>query len=407
MSMNLPMTRLFLVLGALFICSAAVAQNMFAPVITINGGIVTRYELDQRIAFLRILRAPGDIEKTAEKALIDERVQTLAAERAGIVVTKEELAEGLKEFAARANLEVEPFVAAIGQAGVAPETFRDFVEAGLLWRNFVRQRFAAQTTVTQAEIDRQLASQDTVTGARVSLAEIVLPAGPEQIAESTALAAELKNTIRTREQFAQAAARFSISNSRANGGRIDTLDLNALPAQLVPILLTLNPGQLSDPIPVGENAIAVFQMRGLTELPPRPAGNLTVDYLQYAIPGGQTPEALAEARDVLAEVQTCDDFYPIVRGGSEDRLTRESKALRQVPSSIALTLAKLDPNEASTELTANNGQTLLLTMLCSRTPVLEENAREAARLVVFNNRLTSLANGYLEALKADAIVRRP
>ena len=54
------MTRLFLVLGALFICSAAVAQNMFAPVITINGGVVTRYELDHRIAFLRILRAPGD-----------------------------------------------------------------------------------------------------------------------------------------------------------------------------------------------------------------------------------------------------------------------------------------------------------------------------------------------------------
>ncbi len=407
MSMYSSMTRLFLLLGALFLASATSAQNMFAPVITINGGVVTQYELDQRIAFLRVLRAPGDLTKAAEEALINERVQVIAAKRAGISVSKEELSEGLKEFAARANLEVEPFVNVIGDAGVSPETFRDFVENGLLWRKFVRERFAARTTVTEAEIDRELASQDTQTGARVSLSEIVLPADPARIADSTALAAQLKATIRTRDQFAQAAARFSMSPSRMQGGRIGTLDLNELPAQLIPILLTLRPGELSEPVPVGENAIAVFQLRDLTELPARPSGDLTVDYLQYAIPGGNTPQAKAEARQVLANVQSCDDFYPIVRGVQEERLSRISQTLRQVPSHIALTLAKLDKNEASTELTANDGQTLLLTMLCSRTPVLDENARETARLAVFNNRLTSLADGYLEALKADAIVRRP
>lgn len=409
MSMTFPMTRLSLVLGALLLCTAtaAPAQNMFAPVITINGGVVTQYELDQRVAFLRVVRAPGDLQKAAEKALIDERMQILAAERAGISLTQEELTAGLQEFAARANLEVDAFVAAIGEAGVAPETFRDFVEAGLLWRKFVREKFGSKAAVTEAEVDRQLASQDSVTGARVSLAEIVLPAGPEQIGESTALAGQLKENIRSNDQFSQAAAQFSISRSRENGGRIDTLDLNTLPAQLIPILLTLRPGEVSDPIPVGEGAIAVFQLRGLTELPPRPAGNLTVDYLQYAIPGGNTAPAQTEAQQVLGRVQTCDDFYPIVRGGLEDRLTRETKPLRQVPSALAIALAKLDPHEATTELTANAGQTLLVTMLCSRTPVAEENARDVARQTVFNDRLTSLANGYLEALKADAIVRRP
>ncbi len=401
------MKRLILVLSALFLGGAAAAQNMFAPVVTINGAVVTQYELDQRVAFVQVLRAPGDLEEAAEKALIDERIQSFAADRAGISVSKEELGEGLKEFAARANLEVEPFVAAIGQSGVAPETLRDFVEAGLRWRKFVRQQFGPKATVTEAEIDRELASQETVTGARVSLAEIILPATPDLIDQTRELIAEIHRVVRTSDQFAQAAARFSLSQSRENGGRIDALDINTLPPQLAEILLTMKPGEISDPVPVGEQALAIFQMRGLTELPPRPAPNLTVDYAQYAIPGGNTAEAQAEAQEIIGKLDACDDFYPIVRGVSEDRLTRVSKPLRQVPSNIAVTLAKLDPNETSIDTTAGGGQTLLITMLCSRTPELGENAREAARLAVFNDRLTSLANGYLEALKADAIIRHP
>lgn len=407
MSKKQPMTRLILVLSALFLGGAAAAQNMFAPVVTINGAVVTQYELDQRVAFLQVLRAPGNLEEAAEEALIDERIQTFASDRANISISKEELDQGMQEFAARANLEVDAFVEALGQSGVAPETFRDFVESGLRWRKFVRQQFGPKATVTEAEIDRELASQETVTGARVSLAEIILPATPDLIDQTRELIAEIRRVVRTRDQFGQAAARFSLSQSRENGGRIDALDINTLPPQLAEILLTMKPGEISDPVPVGEQAVAIFQMRGLTELPPRPAPNLTVDYAQYAIPGGNTAEAQAEAQKVIGKVAACDDFYPIVRGGSEDRLTRVSKPLRQVPSNIAVTLAKLDPNETSIDTTANGGQTLLITMLCSRTPELDENARETARLAVFNDRMTSLANGYLEALKADAIIRHP
>ena len=74
-----------------------------------------------------------------------------------------------------------------------------------------------------------------------------------------------------------------------------------------------------------------------------------------------------------------------------------------MPRDIALELSKLDGGEFSTNLTTNNGQTLMLLMLCERTPALSQEAsREELTLQLRNRRLQALADGYLEQLRADA-----
>ncbi len=62
----------------------------------------------------------------------------------------------MTEFAGRANLTAEEFVGELQKVGIAPETFRDLVVAGLLWREAVRARFAGQVTVTEADVDKAL-----------------------------------------------------------------------------------------------------------------------------------------------------------------------------------------------------------------------------------------------------------
>lgn len=120
----------------------AQAQGSFEPVITVNGRVITGYELDQRVLFLDILRVPGDHLAEAERGLIEDRLRLEAAKRDGITVTPAQLTAGMEEFASRANLPLDQFLEAIGQGGIAPETYRDFVHAGLLWREVVRARFA-------------------------------------------------------------------------------------------------------------------------------------------------------------------------------------------------------------------------------------------------------------------------
>ena len=83
----------------------------------------------------------------------------------------------MAEFAGRVNLETaRPSWQRLESDGVARETFRDFVYAGITWRNVLRAQFGARAQVTEEEVDRALALAAIEGGAQVLIAEIIIPA---------------------------------------------------------------------------------------------------------------------------------------------------------------------------------------------------------------------------------------
>lgn len=398
------LTRFFTLFLLMLTAGAAAAQQQggpYAPRVIVNDRAITNYEVDQRIKFLQLLNSPGDLEEEALKGLIDDRLRMNAAEDLGIALEPEQVESGMEEFAGRANLTTEQFIAAIGQGGIAAQTFRDFVEAGLAWREVVRARFGPRAQITEAEIDRAIALSTQRGGARVLLSEIILPADtPERKAESQKLANQLSRDITTPAAFAAAARQYSVSPSRGRGGRMDWLDLAALPPQISAAVLGLAPGQVSDPIPV-TNAIALFQMRAIEETEIAEPETLSIEYARFFLERGTQQEA----DRVAARVDTCDDLYGVAKGLPEERLLREVKPVAELPDDIALELAKLDEGET---VLLNRGRAPALLMLCARTPALGEDVdRAAVRQRLLNQRLGAYAEGYLAQLRADAIIRYP
>ena len=419
------------------LATAAIGQSgQFSPAVIVNDAVVTRYEMDQRIRFLQILRAPGDPATEAEMGLIDDRLRMQAAKQAGITVSDAQIEAGMAEFAGRANLETEQFLQAIGQGGIAPETFRDFVTAGLAWREVVRARFLPRVSITEAEIDRAMSvAAQRGSGPRVLLSEIILPLTPANQLDQRDLAEELAGSVGSEAAFAQAARQHSAAPSRENGGQLGWIPLTNLPPQARQILTQMGNGQVSPPINVG-NAIAIFRLRGLQQGGEIAPSSITVDYAQYLIPGGRTAEALAEAERVRGEVDTCDDLYRVARGKPAEQLLRETRALTSVPTDIAAELARLDDNESSVALTRGNA--LVFLMLCERSATLAQGTdptipvtvaasdlpegtpaidpdlgygrgpgRAQIREELVNTRLAGLAEGYLAELRADAIIVTP
>ena len=116
-----------LTVGALSLTtSTAIAQsaNPFAAAATVNGTVVTNFQVQQRVLFLTLLRSPGVSQEAITDALIDEALQLQAARSAGVTLSPEELEAGIAEFATRTNLEPDALIAALGQEGVAAETLR-------------------------------------------------------------------------------------------------------------------------------------------------------------------------------------------------------------------------------------------------------------------------------------------
>ncbi len=384
----------------------ASAQNLFGPAITVNDSVITGYEIQQRRRMLQVLRAPGDIDELAQEQLIDDRLRLQAASDNGVRPTEQEVLDGMGEFAGRANMDREQFVAALASDGVAEQTFRDFVRAGLGWRQLVQLRFGGRAGISEDEVDRALSSQGGGSTVRVLLSEIIMPMPPAEEAAVRARAQRIAQ-IESTGAFSAEARRYSATQTRDSGGRLPWQNLDDLPPQLRPLVLGLAPGEVTDPIPL-DGAIALFQLRDIEETGYSPAEVSAIEYAAYYMPGGRSPETLERARQIAGRMDRCDDLYAVAKDQPPEVLERGTLPVEDLPTDIALELSKLDPGEVSTALTRSGGETLVFLMLCGRTnEVAVDVDRSEIGMGLRNQRLAALAEGYLAQLRADArIVER-
>ncbi|MBD3663392.1 peptidylprolyl isomerase [Sulfitobacter sp. TSTF-M16] len=390
---------------ALLLGHTAAAQNLFAPVARVDSAVVTEYEVQQRQRFLQLLNAPGSDRESVIDALIDDRLRIAETSLLGVELPAEAQAQGLAEFAARANLTTEEFVTALGQAGVDRETFRDFVSTQLIWRDLIRARYSSRVSITDDDIDRALAQSQSGSGVRVLLSEIIIPAPPQNAARVNALADQISQTRSTAE-FSSFARRYSATASRGRGGQLPWTPLEQLPPSLQPLILQLAVGQVTPPLPI-PNAVALFQLRGIEETGAPAREYSEIEYAAYYIAGGRSEAALAEAAKVRARVDTCNDLYGIAQGQPEEVLERGTKAPGDIPQDIAIELSKLDPGESSTALTRSNGETLVFLMLCKRTAAANaEVDRETVVSSLRQRQLQGYSEQLLENLRANARIIR-
>ena len=241
--------RIVLALALMSIAPAMAQTDGFAPAAFVNGRVISQYELRQRVLMMSLFRQPGDIPALAMTSLIDDALRRDAAKTMAVVVSPEEIKGGMVEFAARAKLPVEKFLEELAKGGVEPETLRDFVEAGLLWRGVVRAKYSATTKISDAEIDRAIGAGAGSGGdLRVLLSEIVLPTGGAT--DAMALAQRIKLTATTPQTFAMAAQDHSKAATARAGGQLGWISVAALPPEVAPRILALKVGEVTDPIVV-------------------------------------------------------------------------------------------------------------------------------------------------------------
>ncbi|MEP3332944.1 peptidylprolyl isomerase [Sedimentitalea sp.] len=388
---------------ALSTCAGiATAQGLFAPVITVNDQVITRYELEQRAEFLKLLGAPGNPDVMAREALIEDRLKMQAVKLYDLEVTPEDIESGIEELSSRTQLSREEFIKAVEEGGVSVETLRDFAKVNVAWRELVRGLYLSRSRPSDTEIDRAIGSGGSG-GVRVLLSELIIPVTPQTQEQVDELAAQVSQ-VSSFAAFSDAASKYSATQTRTNGGRMDWINLNDLPPGLRPVILALTPGEVTDPIPLPE-AVALFQLRDIKESTVTTPRYSTIDYALYYLPGGRTSEALGTAARITRDIDTCDDLYGIAKGQPATQLEMLSQKPSEIPRDVAVELAKLDEGEISTTLTRSNGQTLVLLMMCGRTAESNEEAtREQVAQSLLQQRLTAYADSYLDQLHADATI---
>ena len=380
--------------------TAAPAQWL-APVAQVDGMVVTGYELDQRTRFLTMLRAPGDVRALALDQLVNERLQTRAAEAAGVTVDDEAIRAGIEEFAARGNLSGDQFLQLVAQGGIAPQTIRDFVGAGLIWREYVRATFLPRVSISQAEIDAAMAEVVPEPGLRVLLSEIALPATDPATRRASEKRADRLVGL-DEPAFRDAATRFSIAKSRNDGGELSWTDVGELPPAVGAAVRGLQPGATTRPIPV-EDEIRVYFLRDRDEVTGGTPATV-VDYAALLLAGGMNQSNTAAANKIRAEITSCDQLYDVARGLPPEQLIREEMRESAVPAPFGPELALLDPGEISTRLTTSNGAMVVL-MLCQRgNELTKSTTEEAVGAQLRNQRVNAMAQAFIDEARANATI---
>jgi peptidyl-prolyl cis-trans isomerase SurA len=385
-----------ILLTALAAAVPAAAQSLFRPVAQVNDRVITEWQVQQRARFLDLFRTPGNTRLIAIDRLIEEQLQLQEGDAAGIAPSEEALVAGMTEFAGRVNLTMEEFIDAIGQGGVAPETFRDFVAAGIVWRDLVRARFGPDARPTDQQINTRLLEVGAEGGTRVLLSEIILPAGDPQTAAASRARAEEIARITSEEEFAAAARLFSAAPTRFRGGELDWRPLNVVPENVRGAVAALSPGRATRPIESGPT-VGVFFLRDREEVRAAPPGDVAVEYALLTLPTAE------QAARVAGTAQRCDDLYGAALRLPADALRRETQPVGQLPAGVREAVAGLDPDE----VTLLPGTTSTLVMLCARRP----NTGEPVNLVPVADALALEALGVratrlLAELRARATIVR-
>ena len=371
------------------------AEGIFDTIISVDRAAITNYELEQRILFFSFLNEPGDTLISSRQSLIDDRLKMAAGSKDGFALTPTELENAMLDFAKNSNQSLGGLLNLLNEGGVDAETFRDYVEVGVVWREVVRKRFGSQSQPTESEIDRALAAERAEGDISVLLTEIVLPAGPGQLEESRKIAKELAK-ITSIGSFSEKAKKLSVSSSRDNGGKIPWRNLKDLPNGLRQIIASLRPGQVAKPLEV-QNAIVLFQLRDVEELGLKAPEIISMKFAKIT--------GINSVLDLATKtVNSCDDLYGLVKLDKDVVLEMLTQHPDEIEQATALRLNRLDRHEMSIFSDSPDSIGNMI-MLCERNYT---TSADISRSEVAKNiraaRLTNLAEGYLAELRTNATV---
>jgi len=398
-----------MLLGALILGLAlpASAQGSFSIAYRVNEGVITHYDIDQRVRLMRALGASGaNMRQEAIDALIVDRLKQEAAASLGASLDRASLDQAIETYAQQRNLTTQSLMAKLRRAGVQPESFDEFLTVSVIWRNILRSRFGDQANPSEIDLNAQLNTYAISSSSTLQLGEIVLPYLERGQNATVELATDLVAQLRAGGNFSKLAKEYSRSRTAQNGGVIGWVAPNRLPAQIGAAIRGLGRGGVADPIyiPTGVVIIKVLDARTVSRQIEVPV-SVTLTYADLVIPYGDSGarEAGRIANRLRRSLDGCRGVEARVAELGNGSSLIGPVSLNSIDADVGLALARLDPRD-STVLQGSNALRVLV--LCDRVSQMSPEGRATLRNQLLNQNYNALSEGYLLELRRNSIIER-
>ena len=253
--MKLRLSVLILLLSGIFsfIPNNAQAKSLKIAAV-VNDEIISTRDLQNRVnLFLMTTRIPLNpqtenmIFSRVLNNAIEEKLKLQAAEKEGIKISPQELADSVQQFEKNNNISNGELKKILAQNKVDMDAFENQMKADLAWVRLVRRKMYSDAQVTQKELEKAMADAKTdLSTPKYFVSEIYIR---KKDAKDLSV---LVNNLRQDPRFELYAMQFSQSPTAANGGRLGWLNKGKLPEEIEKKLDKMHEGEISDPILYGE-----------------------------------------------------------------------------------------------------------------------------------------------------------
>ncbi len=418
-----------LLTGALFLgalpCGTAHAQAIDRIAAVVNEDVILQSELDR--ATRNILNQyanrqdqlpPRDVlERQVLERLIMVRLQVARATESGIRVSDEEVDAAINSVAQQNGMTLDQLRQQLASDGTSFNDFRNSLRDELVIQR-LRQSFAqSRVSVSDAEVDAALASQQAAGGVQYHLAHILvaLPenATPEQIATGQQKIEGIKALIDKGEMdFAAAAVRYSDSQNALEGGDLGWRSLSEIPTSFAATISSMQPGQVIGPTrgPSGFQLLKLVEVRDASQAAPNMVTQYHARHILVRPEGEDDAAAKAEIETLRARIEGGADFAEIATEESDDKSTAARGGdlgwftQDQYGAEFGAQVAALQDGQVSQPFKTQAGWHIVQRVGQRQTNVTDENRRAQVRELIGQRKLEEEWTRFLREMRGEAYV---
>jgi peptidyl-prolyl cis-trans isomerase SurA len=219
--------------------------------------------------------AESQIYKELIEKMIDDELESQAADKARIGVTADQIDAAIRNIATAQGISTTELVKSAGRSGLGEQEYRDELRRQILEGKMLELRVKGRIRITEEDVkamyERTMREERKRREFRAGWIVLrVMPgSSPAAVAERNALAAKLVREVRRGSDFAALAKQFSddsatrelggdlgirapVGSPNAQGGKRATLA-----PELDAAVRDMEPGQVTDPIRIGDNILIV------------------------------------------------------------------------------------------------------------------------------------------------------
>ena len=323
-----------LLLGTLlFSYFPAQAEVLGKIAAVVEEDIILEQELDKEVAIIskriRASNTPTPPEAVLRKQVLEkmiiDKLQRQLAEKAGINVTEDQIANSAADIAQRNNMSLEQFRAELDKQGMPYKTFLDNMRNEIVINQLRSREIGGRIKVTDREVEHFIETQgkSSVENVQYHLGHILIAlkegASASEIQTAEAKAEHLVKTLRAGQSFTQAAMSESEDDNALKGGDLGWRTINDVPTLFAHKVSQMQEAEVSDPIrsPSGFHILKMLEIKGLdNHLTTQTKVRHILIKTNELIDDNEAKSRLQGLRDRIIDG---DDFAKLARANSDDK----------------------------------------------------------------------------------------